>query len=100
MHPITLILDLACGHQVGADGVLLWQICSEVHLFPFEHLLDFICARKAELAQMPAPDEVDLAVGGLLVDAVRVAEVRDGDVLVSLGVRKIMSYEKCIFLTV
>jgi len=62
MHSVALALDLAGGDQVRADWVLLWQIGREVHLLPFKDFSKIIFSWEAKLAQVPAFDEIDLAI--------------------------------------
>jgi hypothetical protein len=62
MHPVALVVHLACGHQVAAYGILLRQVSGEVHLLPFEDLLDVVGSGESKLTKMPALDEVELTV--------------------------------------
>ena len=60
MHPKLQSVEGCPRHQVGAEWVLLRQICSEIHLLPLVPLLDFLVSREPELPEMPSPDEVQL----------------------------------------
>ena len=70
VHPVALFAHTARGYQVRAQRVILGQIRSEVHLLPLELLAELFLAREAKLSQVPALDEVDLAVRRGFVDFV------------------------------
>ena len=100
MHPEAVLADTTRGHEVRAQRVVLRQVCREVHLLPLEGLLDVLTAREAKLTKMPALDEVNLAVLGILVDLVWVATITKFDLLrEQTGVQAVMTDEKCIFFT-
>ena len=61
MHSVALVVYLSCGNQIRTNRVLLWQICSEVHFLPLEHLSEIIRSGKAKFTQVPSFDEVYLA---------------------------------------
>ena len=81
MHSVALTLDLAGGDQVRADWVLLWQIGREVHLLPFKDFSKIIFSREAKLAQVPAFDEVDLAIARQLINLLWVPTLRNRDLI-------------------
>ena len=62
VHPVALVVDLSGRDEVRADRMILRQVGREVHLLPLEPLPEVVRAGKSELAQMPALDEVYLAV--------------------------------------
>ena len=72
MHSVAFSSNAASGDQVRAKRVILRQICSEVHFLPLELLAQLFFPRESKLTQVPAADEVDLAVDRRLVDLVRV----------------------------
>ena len=47
-------------HKICTQGILLWQICSEVHLFPLVALLNVLISGETELSQMPTTDKIQL----------------------------------------
>ena len=50
MHPQLQSIMGSSSYQVSAKGVLLGQVCSEVHLLPFEDLYQVLISREAELS--------------------------------------------------
>lgn len=62
VHTIALGLYLAGCHQVRADGILLREVRREVHFLPLELFLEVVAARKPKFAEVPAFDEINLAV--------------------------------------
>jgi hypothetical protein len=72
VHSEAVFTNAASRYEVGAQWVVLGQICGEVHLFPLEGFLEVFAPRETELTQVPAFDEVDLPVAGSLIDLVRV----------------------------
>ena len=77
MHAVALIFNTSCSDQVGAQRVILRQICREVHFLPLKLLAQLLLAREAKLTQMPASDKVDLAVCWGLVHFIRVSFITD-----------------------
>ena len=72
VHPVALLANPARGDKVGAQRIIFWQVCCKVHLFPLELLAKILLARESKLAQVPALNEIDLAIYGRIVDFVRV----------------------------
>ena len=62
MHSVAFTSNSACCHQIRAQWVVLWQIGSKVHFLPLKLFAQFFLPREAELPQMPAFDEVNLAI--------------------------------------
>lgn len=81
MHAELGVLNGGTGHQIGAEWVLLGQICSEVHLFPLVALDEVQVSGEAEFTQVPAPDEVDLSCLGVLIDREGMAPLSDLNLL-------------------
>ena len=100
MHPVALFADSTCGYEVRTKRVVLWQICSEVHLLPFESLAKFFLPWEAKLSQMPTFDEVYLTILRLFIDLIRMDPNSSLYRLrVSDAVCLIMPKQECILLS-
>ena len=98
MHAVAFIADAASRDQVRAQWVVLGQVCSEVHLLPFELLPELFLPWESKLAQVPASDEVDLAVRGRLIHFIWVSlEARLDLVRVAAAVGSVMSQQEGVF---
>ena len=67
MHSVTLVIDPACRHQIRTKWVIFGQICSEIHLLPLESFAEVVFSWKAKFSQMPALNEVNLAIFGTFI---------------------------------
>jgi len=79
VHPEAVLAHTACRHQVRTQGIVLRQVCSEIHLLPLEDFLDVFSPWEPELTQVPPFDKVNLPVPGVLVDFIWVSSEAELD---------------------
>ena len=72
VHPVALFTYSASRNKIGAEWIILWKVCSEVHFFPLEFFAQVLFARKSKLSQVPPLDEVNFAICRGIIDFVRV----------------------------
>lgn len=100
MHPEAVFANPACGDQVRAHRIVLRQICGEVHFLPFKDLLDVLSPWEAELPQVPAFDEVNLAIPGALIDLVWMPSESKLDLVwEEQRVSAVVAEHECVLLT-
>lgn len=98
MHPKAVSANATSRYEVGAQWVVLGQICSEVHLFPLEGFFEVFAPRETELTKVPTFDEVDLPVARGLIDLVRVTSESQLDgTWEQQGISSIVADQKGVF---
>lgn len=101
MHTIALTSDPSRCDKVRTEWSILWQICSEVHFFPFEFFSQTVLSRKTKFSQMPSLNKINLAVAWFIVHLLRVTFFTTKHrVRVKSPISAIMSQQESVFLAV